>query len=282
MAALTRFRVAVLIASLVAASLTACSSADPGAAPIEPAPTGAGQITIGVADDEPGVSIRTETGYQGFDIDTATYIAAKLGVPANNIIWKPLDAAERIGALENDQVDLVVAAFTITPERARQVSFSEPYFIAHQDLLIRRNDDTITGPRALDGKTLCAPAGTTSAEFLQANYRGQITLRKVPSTAECVRNLATGDVDVVSTDDILLAGFAAVPQYKGLLKVVGKGFTDEPYGVGVKKGDDAQVQKVNAALKSYIDSGAWKESLDRWVAPSGYKIPRPPTINSES
>jgi glutamate transport system substrate-binding protein len=93
-----------------------------------------------------------------------------------------------------------------------------------------------------------------------------------------VRDLANGDIDAFPSDDLILAGFAAQPQYKGLLKVVGKGYTDEAYGVGIKKGDTEMVDKVNAALQEYIDSGAWKKSLDTWVAPSGYTIPSPPTI----
>ena len=84
-------------------------------------------------------------------------------------------------------------------------------------------------------------------------------------------------MDAVTTDDVILAGFAAEDQYQGKLKVVGKGFSDELYGIGVKKGDTAMVDKVNAALKQYIDDGSWTKSLDSTVRPSGYSIPDPPT-----
>lgn len=268
---------AAAIGLATTATLAACSSGGGGSAPTNSA-TGTGKLTIGIADDEPGVSAKAGTGYQGFDIDTAAYIAGKLDVPTENITWKPLDPGERIAALENGQVDLVVATFSITPDREKQISFSKPYFVAHQDLLIRRNDESITGPETLDGKTLCAAAGTTSADYVKAHYKGKITLREVPTFSECVRDLASGDVDAVSTDDLILAGFAAQPEYKGLLKVVGKGFTDETYGVGVKKGDTEMVDKVNAALADYITSGAWKKSLDTWVAPSGYHVPSPPAV----
>ena len=60
--------------------------------------------------------------------------------------------------------------------------------------------------------------------------------------------------------------------------MVGKGFSDEIYGVGVKKGNTALVDKVNAALKQYIDDGSWRKSLDANVRPSGYAIPSPPTV----
>jgi glutamate transport system substrate-binding protein len=267
---------AVLV--VVAATLTACSSTpEPSAATTNEA-TGTGTLTIGIADDEPGVSAKAGTGYAGFDIDVANYVAGRLGVPTANITWKPIDPAERVSSLENGSVDLVVATFSITPEREKQVAFAGPYFVAHQDLLIRRNDEDLTGPDTLDGRTLCSASGTTSADYVKSNYRGKITLREVPTFSECVRSLAAGDVDAVSTDDLILAGYAAQPQYKGILKVVGKGFTDERYGIGIKKGDTATVDKVNAALKEFIASGEWKKSLDRHVAPSGYSIPSPPTV----
>ncbi|WP_029137930.1 glutamate ABC transporter substrate-binding protein [Nakamurella lactea] len=259
--------------------LAGCSSGSAGPAEAtDNGATGNAKLTIGIADDEPGVSIKTDNGYAGFDIDTANYVAGKLGVPTANITWKPVDPGERISALEKGEVDLVVATFSITPEREQQVSFAGPYFIAHQDLLIRRNDTSITSPETLNGKILCEASGTTSADYVTQHYAGKITVREVPTFSECVRNLANGDVDAVSTDDLILAGFAAEPQYKGILKVVGKGFTDERYGIGVKKGDTELVAKVNAALRSYIDDGSWKRSLDRNIRPSGYGIPDPPAI----
>jgi glutamate transport system substrate-binding protein len=92
-----------------------------------------------------------------------------------------------------------------------------------------------------------------------------------------VKALAASQIDAVTTDDVILAGYAAQPEYNGVLKVVGKGFSDESYGVGVKKGNTALLDQVNAALKQYIADGSWKKALDITVAPSGYKIPDPPT-----
>lgn len=264
-------------ASLVVGVLVGCSST-PTAPTTDNGASGTGRLTIGIADDEPGVSAKSGSTYAGFDIETAQYVAGKLGVPSANITWKPVDPGERISALQSGSVDLVIATFSITPEREKEVSFAGPYFVAHQDLLIRRNDVEIDGPKTLDGRILCAASGTTSADYVKQHYAGKITLRQVPTFSECVRNLANGDVDAVSTDDLILAGYAAEPQYKGILKVVGKGFTDERYGIGVKLGDTAMVDKVNAALKEYISSGAWKKALEKTVGPSGYDVPSPPTV----
>jgi glutamate transport system substrate-binding protein len=273
-----RSAVTAIALALTGGVLVGCSST-PSAPTTNNGASGSGKLTIGIADDEPGVSVKSGNTYAGFDIETAQYVAGQLGVPSANITWKPVDPGERISALQNGDVDLVIATFSMTADRAKQVSFAGPYFVAHQDLLVRRND-TISGPQTLDGKILCEASGTTSADYIKKNYRGKITLREAPTFSECVRNLANGDVDAVSTDDLILAGFAAEPKYKGILKVVGKGFTDEKYGIGVKLGDTAMVDKVNTALKKYISSGAWKKALDKTVGASGYSIPSPPTVGS--
>ncbi|MFE6994986.1 glutamate ABC transporter substrate-binding protein [Microbacterium sp. NPDC057659] len=270
-------RLIAAAALLSAALLVAGCSATPPQNTEDNKATGSGTLTIGIADDLPGVSLKTDEGYAGFDIDTANYVAGKLGVPTKNITWQRIDQDERVSALTSGDVDVVVSTFSITPEREKEIAFVGPYFTAHQDLLIRRNDDTITGPETLDGKKVCAAAGTTSIDYLTEHYRGEITVVKVPSWSECVRDLASGAVDAVSTDDVILAGFASQPEYKGVLKVVGKGFTDENYGIGLKKGDD-RLDQVRDALKEYISSGAWKKSLNANVAPSGYAIPSPPTV----
>jgi len=263
--------------------LAACGSGggsgpNPTPAPVAGAP--GGKLTIGVPFDEPGLGVRTGDAYTGFDVDTAVYIAGALGVTRDNITWKEANADQRQQLLESGGADLIVSTFSITDQRKQVVDFAGPYFVAHQDLLVRRNDTEITGPEALDGKTLCSVPGTTSAAYVTSHFLGNIKLLEKPRFSDCVTALANSEVDAVTTDDVILAGFAAQPQYQGKLKVVGKGFSDEIYGVGVKKGNSDLVGKVNAALKQYIDDGSWRKSLDANVRPSGYSIPDPPTVAS--
>ena len=177
--------------------------------------------------------------------------------------------------LTSGEVDLIFSTFTITDERKQTVDFAGPYFLAHQDLLVRRNETEITGPETLNGKDLCTVAGTTSAENILRFYQGRINLKEFPRYSDCVAALADSEVDAVTTDDVILAGYAADPQYQGRLKVIGKGFSDEAYGVGVKKGNTALKDQVNAALQQYVADGSWARSLESTVAPSGYNAPRP-------
>ena len=272
----------------IALLLTGCSN--PGEVknptPIAGATTFS-KLRIGISFDEPGIGVATATGEsdsltvgkdpKGFDVDTATYVAKALGVPAESITWVKADPVDRERLLEEDKVDLVLSSYTINDERRRRIDFAGPYFVAHQDLLVRRNDEELTGPERLKGRTLCAAANTTSAQNVLNRYHGDVALVQPNTFSECVKRLVDGDVDAVTTDDVILAGFAALPANKGVLRVLGQGFSDEPYGIGIRKGSDQLVTQVNKALTSYIADGSWKASLERNVGPSGYKIPNPPT-----
>jgi glutamate transport system substrate-binding protein len=272
--------IAALTAGL-AVVLAACGSGGSGGPNPTPAPVAGapgGKLTIGIAVDQPGLGLKTGDAYTGFDVDTAIYIAGALGVTRDNITWKEANSDQRQQLLESGGGDLIVSTFSITDQRKQVVDFAGPYFVAHQDLLVRRNDTEITGPDRLDGKNLCSVPGTTSAAYVTSHFLGNIKLTEKPRFSDCVTALANSEVDAVTTDDVILAGFAAQPQYQGKLKVVGKGFSDEIYGVGVKKGNSDLVGKVNAALKQYIDDGSWRKSLDANVRPSGYSIPSPPTV----
>ena len=282
-----------LFAAATAATLllTGCSS--PGEVkdptPIAGAPSFS-KLRIGISFDQPGLGRATETGTtdgvttgtdpKGFDVDTGTYVAKALGVAPDAITWVKADPIDRETLLETGKVDMVLSTYTITDARRARVDFAGPYFVAHQDLLTRRNDEELTGPEKLHGRTLCAAANTTSAQNVVARYRGDISLIQPNTFSECVERLYKGDVDAVTTDDVILAGFAAEPRYKGVLKVIGKGFSDEPYGVAVPKGSAELVRLINEALTSYIADGSWKASLANNVGESGYKLPDPPVPGS--
>jgi glutamate transport system substrate-binding protein len=297
---MTRFRrwtSAAAAVGLAALALTACSSrSDGGNDNTTGAASGTGsapaaatgvvakaknskKLTIGIKFDQPGLGLKTPDGsYAGFDVDVAKYVAGKLGVPESGITFVEAKSANRENLLKTGQVDLIFATYSITPERQTQVSFGGPYFIAHQDLLVRADDKSITGPESLTGgKKLCSVTGSTSAQKVKDSYAKGVQLQEYSKYSDCVSALSSKAIDAVTTDDVILAGYAAQPQYKGKVRVVGKGFTDEKYGVGLKKDDTAGVAAVNTALKQMIDDGSWKKSLDTNVGPSGYTIPSPPT-----
>lgn len=237
------------------------------------------KLTIGIKFDQPGLGQKQADGtYAGFDVDVAKYIAKELGVEESAITWKEAQSAQREDLIKKGEVDFIVATYSITDKRKNEVSFAGPYFIAHQDLLVRADSTDITGAESLTGnKKLCSVKGSTPAQNLKDKYAKEVQLQEVGKYTDCVTSLLNKTVDAMTTDDVILAGYAA--QQPGKLKLVGKGFTDEKYGVGLKKDDAESVTAINNAIKKMQSDGAWKAALEKNVGPSGYKIPEPPAIS---
>jgi glutamate transport system substrate-binding protein len=236
------------------------------------------KLTIGIKFDQPGLGLKKPDGtYAGFDVDVAKYIAQQLGVPASGITWKEAQSAQREDLIKKGEVDYIVATYSITDTRKQSVSFAGPYFVAHQDLLVRSNNTDITGPESLTGnKKLCSVKGSTPAQNVKDKYAKDVQLQEVGKYTDCVTALLNGTVDAMTTDDVILAGYAA--QQPGKLKLVGKGFSNENYGVGLKKDDNESRTAINNAIQKMEQDGTWQASLAANVGPSGYKIPPAPPI----
>ncbi len=218
-----------------------------------------GRIRIGIKFDQPGLGFKKNGTYVGFDVDVAKYIARKLGYSEDQIVWKEAPSKQREAMLQNGDVDFIVATYSITDERKRVVSFAGPYFVAGQDLLVRKDEKGIDGPEDLNGKRLCSVTGSTSAVTVKEKFANEVQLMEQPGYAECATALFSGIVDAVTTDDIILAGLASAS--RGRLRVVGKPFTQEYYGVGVKKGNTKLARNINNAISEMIKDGSWKRAI---------------------
>ena len=219
-----------------------------------------GKIRIGIKFDQPGLGFKKSGTYVGFDVDVAKYIAKSLGYSEDQIIWKEAPSKQREAMLQNGDVDMILATYSITDDRKRVVSFAGPYFVAGQDLLIRKDETGINGPQDLNGKRLCSVTGSTSAVTVKEQFASKVQLMEQPGYAECATALLSGIVDAVTTDDIILAGLASAS--RGRLRVVGKPFTVERYGVGIKKGDTKLASQINNAITEMIQDGSWKRAID--------------------
>lgn len=259
---------AVTAASVLALGLAACgdSAKDRG--------TGGGggsKFKVGIKFDQPGLGLKEGSKYTGLDVDVATYVAEQLGHKAADIQWVQAPSAQRETLISTGQVDMVVATYSITDARKEKISFAGPYFIAGQDLLVRADDTSITGPEALTGKKLCSVTGSTSAQKVKDKYPG-VQLQEFGKYSDCVAALVSKGVDALTTDNTILAGYASQAQYKGKLKVVGKTFSEERYGIGIKKGDTATCEKINTALAKMISSGDWQKAIDANLGPAGFQV----------
>ncbi|MEX5294196.1 glutamate ABC transporter substrate-binding protein [Kocuria sp. CPCC 205268] len=247
-------------AAIAALTLTACGGGDDGGSGSGGETGGSGDsVRIGIKYDQPGLGFRDGSEYTGFDVDVAEYVAGELGYSEDQIEWVESPSANRENMLANDQVDMIFATYSITDERDQTVDFAGPYFIAGQDLLVRADDNSIQGPADLDGKNLCSVTGSTSAVNVQEEVPG-VNLVEQGGYAECVTFLESGQVDAVTTDDIILAGLASTDANQGKFKVVGNTFSEERYGVGLPQGSD-QCEAVNEAITKMIEEGAWEEAV---------------------
>jgi ABC-type amino acid transport substrate-binding protein len=257
-------RVALLIASIVL--VTACG---PGGGAATGSPVGAGggvdaikskgQIVLGVKFDVTGFGLRNPTSgdVEGLDADLGREIAKDMGVRP---VFIEAVSANRIPFLQQDKVDLIISTFTINEERKQQIDFSVPYYIAGQSILVKK-ESTIQSVTDLNGKKVCSGEGSTSEKNVRAKApQAQLLLFK--TYTEAGQALSDGRCDAVSTDDSILFGLAEkIPG----TELRGGVFTEEPLGIGVKKGRTDLVDFVNATLRKMKDDGRLKAAYDKHI-----------------
>jgi glutamate transport system substrate-binding protein len=266
--------VAVAAALLVALTMAAACGKKSSS---ENTVVGKKSLKIGVKEDQPGIGFKGPDGkYAGFDIEIAKAVAKELGVDEGNIEFVTTVSANREPFIQQGKVDLVVASYTINDDRKKKVSFAGPYYVAGQDLLVRADESAITGPDTMAGKKVCSVSGSTPAKRIKTDYP-QAKLQEFDAYSKCVAALIGKSVDAVSTDDIILAGYAA--QYAGKLKVVGKPFSKEPYGIGLAKDDKKGRDAINDALQKIFTDGRYKAAWEATLGAGGTPAPTPPTLD---
>ena len=237
----------------------------------------AGSIKVGVKFDQPGFGQKNpSTGQvEGFDVEIAKLIVKAIG---DNV---KIDFVESVSKnrepfLQNGTVDMVVATYTINDTRKQVVDFAGPYFVARQDIMVKSDDTTIKSVTDLNGKNVCTVKGSTSEKNVRAKApTANVTL--FDTYSQCAEALKDGRVIAETTDNTILAGL--VQQSSGAFKLVGAPFSDEPYGIGVKKGDDEFRTFVNDRLDEIVQSGAWAKAFEATLGKIGLATPEPPKVN---
>src|SRR3954463_11502665 len=240
----------------------------------------AGKMTIGTKFDQPGFGLLNPQTKkpEGFDVEIAKIIAGKLGIKADDITWTETVSANREPFIQNGQADIVVATYTINDKRKEVVDFAGPYYEAGQDIMVAKgNPEKIEGPDDLAGKNVCSVEGSTPAENIRTNYPAA-TLTLFDVYSKCADALTNGQVDAVTTDNVILTGLVA--GNPDGFELVGNPFTKEPYGIGLKKGDQAFRDFINDTLEESSGAGS---GADAWAAPagaiSGTEAPEPPAVD---
>jgi glutamate transport system substrate-binding protein len=238
----------------------------------------AGKVRVGTKFDQPLFGLKNLQGKpEGFDVEIAKLIAGEMGIAADKIEWVETVSANREPFIQQGKVDYVVATYTINDKRKQVVDFAGPYYQAGQDIMVAKgNPEGIKGPDDLAGKKVCSVSGSTPAENIRTNYpKAQLTEFDVYS--KCAEALKNGQVQAVTTDNVILLGL--ISQDQEAFELVGKPFTKEPYGIGLKKGDTAFRNFINDTLAKIEQDGRWLKAWDDTAGKVAKEKPTPPTID---
>ncbi|GAB2519841.1 glutamate ABC transporter substrate-binding protein [Microbacterium petrolearium] len=290
---------AVGIAATALLALTACNSGTPGGGDaggsgdsgdagsekpyevatdvsLEGSPTydamvEAGEVRIGVKEDQPGLGyLDATTGERtGFDVEIARWMAAELGFGEEQIEWQAIPSANREQAIVNGDIDFYVGTYSITDARKQQIDFAGPYFETGQGLLVAADSEIESDADLTSDVTVCSATGSTPIQNIRDNYEAQT--EEFDTYTQCVDALLNGTVDAVTTDELILIGYAAA--YPDELKIVGEPFSEEKYGIGLPKGDDALRDFMNTVLEENPDT--WSAIFDMELGDAGVEPEQP-------
>ncbi|MBM7507523.1 glutamate transport system substrate-binding protein [Nocardioides salarius] len=222
----------------------------------------AGSMTVGTKFDQPGFGLLgLEDTPEGFDVEVAKIIAGAMGIAPEDIEWKQASSDIREQVIEDGDVDMVVATYTINEERAERITFAGPYYEAGQQLMVTADNDSIEGPEDIADNPdmkVCSVTGSTPSEQIKEYLASDDQLVLFDIYDKCKDALGNGQVDIVTTDNVILLGY--VDESEGDFKLVGEQFTEEPYGIGIEKGDVEFCEFINETLADNEDAyvAAWE------------------------
>jgi polar amino acid transport system substrate-binding protein len=206
----------------------------------------------------------------GFDVDIAGEVARDIFGTPSQVEYRILSSADRIAALEDNEVDIVVKTMSITCARKELVGMSTEYLATNQRILAPR-DSAIAKATDLAGKRVCAARNTTSLDRIRRISPAPVVV-EVVTWSDCLVALQQRQVDAVSTDDAILAGLMSQDPY---LHIVGPSMAKEPYGIGVNKANTGLVRFVNGTLERVRRDGTWNTLYRKWLSVLG-PAPAPP------
>ena len=286
-----RIRTARLAAMTIAAALalSACGGdAEETAAPA-PAqnsfPAGStmaalqerGSLKVGVKFDQPLFGEKQLSGeVTGLDVEMAKIIAAELGIDAGKVEFQEAASKNREPFLQQGTVDLVIATYTINDARKAIVDFAGPYYVTGQSLMVRKDDEAIKAKEDLAGKTVCSVTGSTPLERIKTEAP-QAKVIEFDTYGKCATAVENRQADAVTTDEAILLGL--VSKNEAAFKVVGEQFSEEPYGVGLKKGDDAFRTFLNDTIEGAYQDGSYEAALKATVGTVQDDLPEGPPVN---
>ena len=299
MRALTRTFALGLVLAFIATACTGGGTATPSATAAASASTSTrpkfdlatyqysvqtkGKIRIGTQEDNTPFSVKNPaTGkWDGFDVaygrEIAKSIFGESDDPDKFIEWVPVTSATRIPTLTDNKADVIIKTFTINEDRKKQIDFTDVYFKTGQRILVKKDNTSIKEAADLAGKTVCAQRGSTSEQNITTATSGAARPLLLDSYPACLLALQQGQADAISTDETILFGLAKADPNT---KLVGKYFSTELYGIGVKKsaaGDRTGfVDFLNRTQVAMITNGVWAKLYEQYISPVSFDKKRTP------
>ena len=217
-----------------------------------------GTLVMGTNADFPPFELRNEQNeVDGFDVDIAKAVAAAMG---KELVIEDMAFDGLIPALQTDKIDIAVAGMTITPERLEEVDFSTPYYNAGQTVVVREENNEIQGVDDLDGKLIAVQLGTTGDLEAHDRFPAE-NIRQFNQVNEAFLELGNERVDAIIIDIPVAERYIEI---KGGFKTVGGAFTEEFFGIAVKKGNTELLEQINEVLAELEESGKFDELLTKW------------------
>ncbi|XRQ05208.1 transporter substrate-binding domain-containing protein [Actinomadura welshii] len=217
-------------------------------------------LVVGVRPDLPGLGLRLPDGrFEGFDVDVARYVAGRLG---KEVTFVQALAADRIPLLTSGRADMVLATLSVTPERKTQIAFAGPYYVSYQDVLVPASERDVDEVRDLKGRRFCSVEGANTARRLLAIHG--MTAETVPARTydECMAKIKAGEVDAITTNDVILAGL--IRREGGGFRLVNARIGEQNTGIGLRLGDPAGCEALNRAITQMYQDGTAAKLTAKW------------------
>nr|WP_308557232.1 glutamate ABC transporter substrate-binding protein [uncultured Lactobacillus sp.] len=218
-------------------------------------------INWGVKADTPlfgSMSIK-DGKIRGFEIDLANALTHKMLGKNAKANFVTTTANTKIQLLKNKNIDAVIAAMTITPERKKQVDFSKPYFPAGQSIMVAKNSPIHT-VKDLNNKKVLVVKGTTAADAIK-KFAPKAEILQFDDYGQAFAALKAEQGDAFVTDNGILAG---ILHDNSGYKLTGGTFTNQPYGIAVNKGQKQMLDHINTALNELEKDGTYNRLVQKW------------------
>lgn len=251
----------IVLIVFILISLSACSSEDAKISEIKER----GQLRVGIKTDVPyfGLINPDTKEPEGLEIDIAREIAKSIIGEDVEINFIPTTAITRENLLKNNEVDFVIATFTITEERKQTMNFSRPYYIDEIGFLVR-NESNINSVAELNGKKIGVTFSSTAYNKLEQKPNDlniDYELIGAASYPEVANMLDNNEIDVIATDKSILYGYLS-----NETKILAEGFFPQEYGIATKLENDGFAKIIDKQLKSMESNGTLEEIINSWLS----------------